>query len=134
EGMLTVPGSRKSNTRQLSLTASQMVALMEDVHEVRPTLLRLSGKDSDRLLVSVGSRQRLTTALQMQHEQLPTIHPAATSLKQLRASVNTHWLKTTNLRQAQHMAGHRYVSSTESYLVNDLEGLQEDVGRFHPLG
>ena len=32
------------------------------------------------------------------------------------------------------MAGHRYVSSTEAYKINDLEGLQEDIGKFHPLG
>lgn len=26
------------------------------------------------------------------------------------------------------------VSSTEAYLINDLEGLAEDVARFHPNG
>jgi integrase/recombinase XerD len=38
------------------------------------------------------------------------------------------------LREAQHRSGHRYVSSTEAYLVNDLEGLAEDVAKFHPIG
>ena len=32
------------------------------------------------------------------------------------------------------MAGHKYVSSTESYQQNDLEGLQEEIGKYHPLG
>jgi integrase/recombinase XerD len=32
------------------------------------------------------------------------------------------------------MAGHRYVSSTEAFLINDLEGLQEEIDKFHPIG
>lgn len=49
-------------------------------------------------------------------------------------SVITHWIKALNLREAQHWSGHRYVSSTEAYLINDLEGLAEDVERYHPIG
>jgi integrase/recombinase XerD len=32
------------------------------------------------------------------------------------------------------MAGHRYVSTTEGYLVNDLEDLSEEITKFHPMG
>jgi hypothetical protein len=32
----------------------------------------------------------------------------------------------------QYMAGHRYVSSTENYLVNDIEDLQDDITKYHP--
>jgi integrase/recombinase XerD len=32
------------------------------------------------------------------------------------------------------MAGHRYVSSTEAYLINDLEDLQDDIEKYHPIG
>ncbi len=55
-------------------------------------------------------------------------------MRQLRASVITDWIKALNLWEAQYRAGHRYVSSTEAYLVNDLEGMAEDVARFHPIG
>jgi integrase/recombinase XerD len=34
----------------------------------------------------------------------------------------------------QCLAGHRYVSSTEAYLINDLEDLTEDIAKFHPIG
>ena len=54
--------------------------------------------------------------------------------KQIRISVITEWLKMYNLREVQHLAGHRYISSTESYLQNDMEGLKEEVQQFHPLG
>jgi integrase/recombinase XerD len=32
------------------------------------------------------------------------------------------------------MAGHKYVSSTEAFKVNNIEELQEDINKFHPLG
>jgi integrase/recombinase XerD len=54
--------------------------------------------------------------------------------KQLRASVIVKWLRQHNLRQVQYLAGHRYISSTEAYQQNEMEGLTEEVNKFHPLG
>jgi integrase/recombinase XerD len=31
------------------------------------------------------------------------------------------------------MAGHRWVSSTERYQQNNLEDLQKEINRYHPL-
>jgi integrase/recombinase XerD len=56
------------------------------------------------------------------------------NFKQVRTSVITHWLKQYNLRQVQYMAGHKYVSSTETYLANQIEDLQTDIEQFHPIG
>ena len=52
---------------------------------------------------------------------------------QVRASVITCWIKQHGLRKAQYLAGHRYISSTEHYLHNDFEQLQNDLDLFHPL-
>jgi len=38
-----------------------------------------------------------------------------------------------NLRQVQYLAGHRYISSTEKYVQDDLENLHEIVNNFHPI-
>jgi integrase/recombinase XerD len=54
--------------------------------------------------------------------------------KQLRASVIVKWLKIYNLRKVQYLAGHRYISATEAYRQNEMEGLTEEVNQFHPLG
>ena len=54
--------------------------------------------------------------------------------KQLRASVIVKWLRMYNLRKVQYMAGHRYISSTEAYQQSEMEGLTEEVNKFHPLG
>ena len=54
--------------------------------------------------------------------------------KQFRVSVMMKWLKQSNLRQVQYLAGHRYISSTEAYQQNEMEGLREEVNKFHPMG
>jgi site-specific recombinase XerD len=107
---------------------------MEYTLQTRPELLKLTGKAGDQLFVSVGAGSRLNNTLNKLLEQITRIEPKVNTLQQLRASVITHWIKTLNLREAQYRAGHRYVSSTEAYLINDLEGLAEDVARFHPIG
>ena len=53
--------------------------------------------------------------------------------KQIRASVITKWLKQYNLRETQYLAGHRYISTTEGYQQNDMEGLSEEINMYHPL-
>jgi integrase/recombinase XerD len=32
------------------------------------------------------------------------------------------------------MAGHRYVSSTEQFLVNEMDGMIEDIDKYHRIG
>lgn len=66
--------------------------------------------------------------------QITKLEPKVKTLQPLRASVIRHWITTLNLREAQHSAEYRYVSSTEAYLINDLEGVAEDMARFHPIG
>jgi integrase/recombinase XerD len=133
-GKVHVEAGRRHNGRSLTLEAAQVMDLMEYTLSVRGDLLKLTGKASDALFVSVGAGQRLNNTLNKLLAQVQRIEPKVKTLQQLRASVITHWIKTLNLREAQHRAGHRYVSSTEAYLINDLEGLAEDVARFHPIG
>ena len=133
-GKVHVEEGRRHNGRSLTLEAAQVMDLMEYTLQTRPELLKLTGKNSEALFVSVGAGQRLNNTLNKLLAQVQRIEPKVKTLQQLRASVITHWIKTLNLREAQHRAGHRYVSSTEAYLINDLEGLAEDVARFHPIG
>jgi len=60
-------------------------------------------------------------------------NPEIQSPKQIRARVITWWLKNYNLRQVQYMAGHKYVSSTERYQLNNLDRLQKKIEKYHPL-
>lgn len=134
EGKLYVAGSRRSNERELTLEAVQIMDLMEYTLRDRTALLTEFNKQSDRLIVSAGNSEGVNNILTKLIEKLKEQHPGIQNVKQIRTSVITHWLKIYNLRQVQYMAGHRYVSSTEGYLVNDLEDLLEDITRFHPIG
>ena len=68
----------------------------------------------------------LMTTLRKQNEKIK-------DAQQIRSSVIINWLKQYNIRQAQYMAGHRHISSTEKYKQEDLQDLQTQLNLFHPL-
>jgi len=84
--------------------------------------------------VSAGQSAHFRSIIQKLIAKLNLQNSTVSSAKQMRASVITHWLRLYNLRQVQNMAGHKYVSTTETYLVNQVEDLQADIEQFHPIG
>ncbi|MGZ3767094.1 MAG: hypothetical protein ACXVJP_19860 [Mucilaginibacter sp.] len=48
--------------------------------------------------------------------------------------IYSHCYIFVSKRHIKYMAGHRYVSSTEGYQVNQIEDLQADIDQYHPLG
>lgn len=133
EGKIFVAGSRRSEERELNLEAHQILDIMEYSLKTRNEILQQTKKQSDKLFVSAGESPHFRSIMQKLLKRLNKQNGKITSAKQIRASVITHWLKLHNLRQVQYMAGHRFVSSTEAYLVNDLDDLSEDVSKFHPI-
>lgn len=132
-GKIYIAGSRRSNEREMKLEATQILDLMEYTLQTRKALLKQTGKATEQLIISTGQGSGINNLMTKLVQQLQKINPNVSSVKQIRTSVITHWLKHYNLREVQYMAGHRYVSSTESYLINDLEGLSEDVSKYHPI-
>lgn len=132
EGTIYIAGTRRSNERTLKLEAHQIMDIMEYTQQTRLALLRT--KTSDLFFVSEGTQMHMGNMMITLLKQLRAQNSKVTSTKQIRTSVITHWLKNNNLRQTQYMAGHRYVSSTEAYVINDLDDLLEDVSKFHPIG
>ena len=133
KGKIEIRGSRKSNARTLKLEAHQVLDIMEYTLQVRPKLLAISQSRSDKLLVNSQGGSHFSNVMQYLMKQLKKQSSGVKSAQQIRTSVITHWLKRYNLREVQYRAGHRYVSSTEAYLINDLEGLKEDIEKFHPF-
>lgn len=141
EGTVYVAGGRKSNERTLELKPHQIMELMEYLYTTRKELLSYCSGDRQQLYLPApasGQRtasqndtiniwKRLTADVRKQQ-------PRFTNFLQVRTSVITHWLKQYNLRQVQYMSGHRYVSTTERYLINQMEDLQKDIDQFHPIG
>jgi integrase/recombinase XerD len=134
EGKLEVPGSRKTNPRTLTLESFQVLELYDYVIQVRKELIKQSGEQTEKLFVGVVGTANMNNQVGRLIRQLREKFKALKNAKQIRASVITKWLKFHNLRQVQYLAGHRYISSTESYQQNEMEGLTEEVNRFHPLG
>ena len=66
--------------------------------------------------------------------QVKKIYPELTDARQIRSSVIMNWLKTSNIRQVQYMAGHKSIRSTEQYRSQDLSNLTRQLELFHPLG
>jgi len=132
EGKINIKGSRRSNARTLELKSFQVMELMEYLYEVRPKILQRNKKESSYLFVSSGSGKSLSNAIQKLLKNIKEQHSNIDNLEQIHASVITLWLKQYNLRQVQYKAGHKYISSTESYLSNDIEGLQESINTYFP--
>ncbi len=141
EGNIYITGSRKSNERVLELKSSQIMKLMEYQYNIRKELLKYQESETNLLFLAVpaAGKDNATGNGNLQiwkglTKEIKAQQKAFINFKQVRTSVITHWLKQYNLRQVQYMAGHRYISSTESYLVNQTEDLQSDIDKFHPLG
>ncbi|MFT7156832.1 MAG: site-specific recombinase XerD [Parvicella sp.] len=132
-GTIFIESTRKSNARSLELKPFQIMDLMEYTLQTRQILLQIKAdKTTEKLFLSTSKYdkldiwKRLTLDLKKENKKF-------VNFKQVRASIITDWLKHYNLRKVQYMAGHRFVSSTESYLVNHFEDLQADIEKMHPL-
>lgn len=134
EGKIYIPGTGRSNDRILKLEAHQIVQLQNYLLQIRPVLMMLNERKTDKLFMSVGTGPRLGNSFVRMLNTIRMINPGIKDQRQIRASVIAHWYKLHNTRQVQYMAGHRYVSSTERYRTDKLESLQEQLEKLHPLG
>jgi integrase/recombinase XerD len=147
EGKIVVPGNRRRNIRTLELKPFQILELHEYLTEIRPTILkeiraprpaRKLGKINktrieNQLFISINGSENIKNSLLHLFKDIQKINPSITNAQQIRQSAITYWLKTMNLRQVQYMAGHKYVSSTERYQLNNLDNLQSKLEKCHPL-
>ena len=150
EGTIFIAGTRNSNERTLELKPHQIMELMEYQLTTRNELIKAVNAESDLYFIPTLPAGKSILAKTIDHLPLTINHceniwkrlsqeikngnKKFINFKQVRTSVITHWLKQYNLRQVQYMAGHRYVSSTESYLANQMEDLQQDIEKYHPIG
>jgi integrase/recombinase XerD len=147
EGKIYVPGNRRRNSRTLELKPFQILELYEYLTEIRPTILKEITKPKparkpetinktklkNQLFISINGSENIKNSLLHMFKAIQKLNPEILHPKQIRASVITYWLKTHNLRQVQYFAGHKYVSSTERYQLNNLDNLQSKLEKVHPL-
>jgi site-specific recombinase XerD len=131
KGKIYIKSGARSNSRTLALKPWQVIELLEYVKEIREEIKVRRNMVSHRLFIP--NNKRLGITIQHILKKLKKINHKVTNGNQIRASVITNWLKQYNLRQVQVLAGHRYISSTERYVQDDLESLHEIVNNFHPI-
>ncbi len=121
KGKISVPASKRSETRVLNLEITQLFFIQKYLSE---------SKVKENLFE--GNVTNIVYRLFKRHLKL--INSLASSAIQIKMSLLTEMLKTKDLREVQTFAGHRFVSSTERYQTNDLQSLQSDLEKYHLLG
>ncbi len=139
KGTIKIKSSKKSNERTLQLKASQIGAIINYIENIRPKFFTFCEERESLFFALPESSKQKTNATNLMHtfkpltKQVKSIDKNLLNFKQIRASVITQWLKIEGLRKTQYYAGHRYISSTEKYLPNQIDGLIDDIAKFNPF-
>jgi len=126
-----IPRTRKANGRELELKPPQMQSLVQYLERDRNILQEKIDCYTEALFPLNSDRPSIL--LSSLFKRLKHINFKVKDNKQIRASVITYWLRIYNIRKTQYLIGHRYISSTERYLQNDMESLQEMITLGHPI-
>jgi integrase/recombinase XerD len=129
DGKIFIKATKRTNERLLNLHASQVTELQQYLqkNKFKEGALFVEPRKKEVSELNINNR------IQYMFKQLKQLNPKVINPKQLRSSVVTFWLRQNNLRQVQYMAGHKYVSSTQRYQVNNLEDLQNELQQHHPM-
>jgi integrase/recombinase XerD len=136
DGKIFIKATKRTNERLLNLHASQVTELQQYLQKNKFKEARLpDGQGS--LFIEPRKKEvselNINNRIQYMLKQLKQLNPRVINPKQIRSSVITHWLRQNHLRQVQYLAGHRYVSSTQRYQVNNLDDLQNELKEHHPM-
>lgn len=124
QGTVYIPKSGRGAGRELKLFSHQVLQLYKYLQEARP---KLSPKAEE---LSPG---RSADVVKRLLGQLQGINQKVYSTSQLRASIIIHWIKVYGKRQAQYMAGHKYISSTEKFELQEMDSLADTLLKHHPF-
>jgi len=132
KGKIDIPSTRRSNARTMKLQPLQIIDLMNYINTQRPYLYKrmTTGNTEQFIFGTINQMYSITHRI---IRTLKLYNHKVISHSQIRSSLIVNWLSKHNLRQAQYLAGHRYISSTEKYLQDDLENLHDIVNNFHPI-
>ena len=140
KGEIHIRGGRMGKDRALPLKSSQIIDIMEYQYNTRKELLDYQKQETKQLFLSTppsGKKHVITNGnLQIWkglNKELRDQNPKYIKLQHIRKSVIVNWLKQYNLREVQYKAGHRKIYSTEMYLVNDIDDLQAEITKYHPI-
>jgi site-specific recombinase XerD len=133
-GKIHVPGSRFMNARILDLNPKQTLLFQDYLLNIRPALLIENATPTDQFIVNLKGKKHTNSGLVFTiMKPLKIQFPKLKNATQIRQSLITNWVKMYGLRQAQYLAGHKFVSSTERYNEDKTEALRAEMKLFHPF-
>lgn len=109
---LTIPATYKTRERELTIEDHQVPLLDDYLHQVRPKLLLLAGKDDKKLFVTTSGNPNGKNITDNLLTSLKSKFPQITSYAQIRASVLHHWYTLYGLEETIKRAGHSYIQQT----------------------
>lgn len=133
KGTVRIRKNTRLQGRILKLNAMQILPLQEYMSGIRPRLLKLKGKKSEKLFITIGTSGHIKDAMRELLQELKQEHEYLNSFTQIRVSVISQWVKERNIREVQYMAGHASIYSTQRYIRANLDDLKDELGMFHPL-
>lgn len=132
-GTILIRRKGRLQRRTLPLAAHQVLLFQQYLQETRPQLMEKKGSGSDKLLVTTGNSDSIVDVACEFLKELQRRHPHLRSFRHVRNSLITQWVDRYNIRQVQYMAGHNSIITTQRYLRVNLQGLQNQLKKYHPL-
>jgi len=128
---MTIDKTVRSNKRIIPLDIKQVLLLSQYIYQNRTQLLLNHKELTDKLIITSTSDSIQGVIFHLSKKLKKSNNKISLSL--IRTSVIRNWLQQHDLRKVQYLSGHRYISSTERYVVKDLQKLKKSVVKFHPL-
>lgn len=131
-GKIYIPSTTRTKARNLELRSVQIMDFMHYTEHLLP-ILHQRVKVNHHKLFPIGDNSKIISITRVLIKNLKQYNSKVESIKQLRASVITNWLKHHNVRRVQFLAGHKRIMSTEFYKKDHIERLQNSLEKFHPM-
>jgi len=133
-GKIKIRKVGKNNKRDLYLKENQILFFKKYITEDRTKLLK--GRESSYLLIGARSMKMkgedITKDIMRKYRDY--VPEKKVNPKIIRQSVITNLLKKgKDIRLVQVFAGHRYPDSTERYKQSNVDELQREIEKYHPL-
>jgi integrase/recombinase XerD len=121
EGTIYIPSLTKSDSRVIELNPCQIIPFYEYLNSLPPSQEKLF-------------KENIQASNYYIIQELKGINPIVRNVQHLRQSVLINWIKQYGVYKAKYMIGHRYVSSTEKYEIQDTTDLAELMETTHLFG
>lgn len=130
KGFVRIVGSGHNRTRTIELKQNQILPLERYINRERP---KISKTSNDVLILTLKGLPLSVNGLGRFFRKLRLAIGKEVSPSNIRQSVISYWLndKKIPLEDVQIMAGHRYPSSTEAYIREDVIEKREAVNMLH---